>query len=134
MDGIRAPGVIAALVMVLGCSQSHPNGAPFSPEVREIDLTAEQYRALCDWWKAERGWPEEEWILCLDGGAGTRLRGPEACVLGRHPPEEIPDCALTVGQWSACIEEQPDGCPPYSDACIRPRECIADGRAGFLVP
>lgn len=131
---MRACLVCLVVLGLFGCAESHHGDLPFPADTREIDLDDRQYQQLCEWWKAQRGWPEREWILCLDGGAGTRFRGPEICVLGRNPPAEIPACSLTVGQWAACLEAQPDGCPPYAEVCIRPPECIAGGRAGFLVP
>lgn len=128
----RAMILTLALCVLTSCTESHPRGVPISPDRREIDLSDAEYRRLCEWWEAQYGWPDASPLVECPGGSLLHLLDPDGCVLGRHPPSDIPTCDLRVSQWVACLDARPDGCPPYPDVCLRPSECIAGSRAGYL--
>lgn len=131
-----------ALLAGSGCYVSHgrdAGGEPLPSDTLEIDLSDEEYLALCEWFARQQrgGWPEERFYTCLDGGAVGRVLSPEDCVGRRHSPASIPGCRFRVEDWYSCADYYAEHgfCASAPSLCQRPDECMdGTGRWRYLHP
>lgn len=127
---LRIAWLLAALSLSLSCAESH--GRPLAGGLEELDLSDDDMRLLCEWWKRQWGWPERTYTTCGDGEAINPFAPPESCVAGRYTRDELPDCHITVQAWYDCAAAMPDWCGPRPDACRRPVECVREGAPAWF--
>jgi hypothetical protein len=112
------------ILALVACSESHPTTrGPIDGDRLEMELTDDEYLALCTWWAEERGWPET--VHFCDGGrfAGYAITTPEECLDNRLRPDERPDCRITVEAWYDCNASTYPWCNGPPPECVRPPEC-----------
>lgn len=87
----------AVALATAGCSQSHtPTVAGIDPSTRLVDLSDEQWLALCMWAEDQRG-GEAAVYSC----EGTELR-PDLC-----PSPRVPPCWTYDWRWTGCFADAP---------------------------
>lgn len=131
--------------LAVGCAESFSPlpDAPIEHDLDrlEMDLSDEEYRALCEVFQRRIGYPETT-LRCPDPRLAIGIATPEDCFRRRVPPAEIPDCRMTVGDWFECMAvSEPYWCPPSLPECERPPECgefrfgiDGTGRGRYIIP
>ncbi len=124
---------LCQLLLMAACGSSHdPEGdagvpaPPVDLDEQELDLSDDDYLALCQWWSSQWGWPTETRWYCLDGGASFTLQSPDDCLATRFERADYPDCDVRVRDWYDCMAAMPDWCGPKPMECRRPPGCGAD--------
>lgn len=126
LNAVHVGVALLAIGLVAGCAESHSGSGELDPSALEIELTPDEYAALCESFARRMGWPDASLYECLDGGAVGRIRTPRGWAAWRHAPAEIHDCRLRVEDWERCAEHYlANGMCDLSDVCRRPPECMA---------